>query len=81
MLFEQVNDVFHERSVDQGDHRLGHADGQRVNAGAEASRHDDSFQYSLLKGIKVRSIIFGEDVRVLQAVGGLHFSVRRDLSF
>ena len=44
MLLEQVNDVFHDRSVDQGDHRLGHADGQRMNAGAEATRHNDSFQ-------------------------------------
>ena len=48
ILFEQTDDVLHDRPVDQGNHRLGHADGQWMNAGAEATCHNDSFQWSLL---------------------------------
>ncbi len=48
VLLEQGDDMLHDRPVDQRDHRLGHTDGQGVNAGAETARHDNCFQWQLL---------------------------------
>ncbi len=33
----------HDRPVEEWNHRLGYAAGERLDAGAEASRHDDGF--------------------------------------
>ena len=55
VLFQQLDDMQHDRTVEKRDHRFGNAAGQRLNTGAEATRHDYGFhRYSLRMELNIR---------------------------
>jgi hypothetical protein len=43
MLFQQLYDMEHDRTVHQGDHRLRQAAGERLDTGTEPPRHNHGF--------------------------------------